>query len=245
MNKVNQKIKQEIEHGRYLSARNSGKIWNWDSPESKLRWKRRIRLLISHITSEMSVLEVGCGTGYLTRELVKTGADIYAIDISPELLAQAKSYCEVENVTYMIENACDMSFDPDRFDSVVGSSVLHHLGVDSALREFFRVLKPQGSLFFTEPNMLNPQIALQKNIPYLKRKLGDSPDETAFFRRGLKNKLVSAGFAEVVIEPFDFLHPSIPKALISFVQPLCRLAEKTPGLSEFSGSLYIRAVKPK
>jgi len=35
---------------------------------------------------------------------------------------------------------------------------------------------------FAEPDMLNPQITLQKNIPALKRRLGDTPDETAFSR---------------------------------------------------------------
>ena len=37
--------------------------------------------------------------------------------------------------------------------------------------------------------MLNPQIAIQKNIPWVKRKLGDSPDETAFFRWPLRRLL--------------------------------------------------------
>ena len=72
--------------------------------------------------------------------------------------------------------------DNERFDAVVGSSVLHHLDVAQALRECFRVLKPEGVICFTEPNMLNPQIALQKNISFLKKRLGDSPDETTFFR---------------------------------------------------------------
>jgi hypothetical protein len=41
-------------------------------------------------------------------------------------------------------------------------------------------LKSGGTIYFTEPNMLNPQIAIQKNVSWVKRKLGDSPDETAF-----------------------------------------------------------------
>jgi len=35
-------------------------------------------------------------------------------------------------------------------------------------------------MMFTEPNMMNPQVALIKNVPSLKSRAGDSPDETAF-----------------------------------------------------------------
>ena len=82
------------------------------------------------------------------------------------------------------------------------------------LREIYRVLKPGGTIYFTEPNMLNPQIAIQKNIPWIKRKLGDSPDETAFFRWPLRRLLERTGYRDVRIDPFDFLHPKTPVALI-------------------------------
>ena len=74
------------------------------------------------------------------------------------------------------------SYGGGNVDSVVGSSVLHHLEVDAALKEIWRVLKPGGLVFFTEPNMMNPQIAVQENVPAIKERLGDSsPDETRSF----------------------------------------------------------------
>jgi len=101
------------------------------------------------------------------------------------------------------------------------------------------VLRPNGTIFFTEPNMLNPQIAIQKNVPWVKRKLGDSPDETAFFRRPLRRLLEVTGFRDVRINSFDFLHPKTPTALISGVSAVGRFLESVPVLSEFAGSLYI------
>ena len=53
---------------------------------------------------------------------------------------------------------------------------MHHLNVKKALVEFYRVLKPGGTIYFTEPNMLNPIIAVQKNIPFIKKLMGDTPD---------------------------------------------------------------------
>ncbi len=200
-------------------------------------------MLSSHLRPGMVVLELGCGTGTFTRELARSGADITAIDVSPELLEIARADCSAPNVHYQTENAYALSYPDAAFDSVVGSSVLHHLEVEEALRNIYRVLKPGGTIFFTEPNMLNPQIAVQKNVPWVKRKLGDSPDETAFFRWRLRGLLEQTGYRNVRIDPFDFLHPKTPVRLINRVNTFGRFLESVPVISEFAGSLYIRGIK--
>ena len=240
---VQERIAKEIQHGRFLAEHGAGEIWNWESPAGKLRWARRVKMLSKHLAPRMSVLELGCGTGYFTRELARSGAKIVALDVSPELLEIARANCSAPNVRYEIQNAYDLSYPDAIFDSVVGSSVLHHLEIQDALREIYRVLKPGGTICFTEPNMLNPQIAIQKNVPWVKRKLGDSPDETAFFRWSLRRLLEVAGYREVRIDPFDFLHPKTPVPLVNRLNSVGRFLESLPVISEFAGSLYISAVK--
>jgi 2-polyprenyl-3-methyl-5-hydroxy-6-metoxy-1,4-benzoquinol methylase len=240
---MQERIAQEIRHGRFLAQRGAGEIWNWESPAGKLRCARRVKMLSGHLKPGMTVLELGCGAGHFTKELARSGADIVAIDVSPELLEIARANCSTPNVRYEIENAYELRYGDAVFDSVVGSSVLHHLEIEKALRGMYRVLKPAGTIYFTEPNMLNPQIAIQKNIPWIKGRLGDSPDETAFFRWPLRRLLEQIGYREIRIAPFDFLHPSTPTSLINHVNQFGRFLEKWPVISEFAGSLYIRAVK--
>jgi SAM-dependent methyltransferase len=240
---MQERIFREIRHGRFLAKHGAGQIWNWESPAGKLRWARRVKMLSSHLKPGMTVLELGCGTGYFTQELARSGADVVAIDVSPELLEIARSNCSAPNVRYQIENAYALSYPEAVFDSVVGSSVLHHLEIAAAIRNIYRALKPGGTIYFTEPNMLNPQIAIQKNVPLIKQKLGDSPDETAFFRWPLRRLLEQTGYRDVRIDPFDFLHPKTPVPLINRVNALSRFLEKVPVVSEFAGSLYIRAAK--
>lgn len=201
-------------------------------------------MLTENMQPGSRVLELGCGAGYFTRELAKTGASITAIDISPDLLAKASSDCTDGNVTFAAENAYQMSFGSESFDHVVGSSVLHHLEVKRALADCFRVLRPHGMLRFTEPNMLNPQIALQKNIPAIKRWLGDSEDETAFIRFLLFRELSATGFIDIRIVPFDFLHPKTPRILVEAVERMGLAAERIPLVREIAGSLFIKARKP-
>jgi len=240
---MQERIAKEIQHGRFLAEHGAGEIWNWESPAGKLRWARRVKMLSRHLRSGMSVLELGCGTGYFTRELACSGANIVAVDVSPDLLEIAKANSSAPNVRYEIQNAYELSYPDAVFDSVVGSSVLHHLEIEKAIREIYRVLKPGGTIYFTEPNMLNPQIAIQKNVPWVKRKLGDSPDETAFFRWPLRRLLEQKGYCDVRIDPFDFLHPKTPVRLIDRLNAVGRLLESVPVISEFAGSLYIRAIK--
>jgi len=237
------RLDNEIAHGRFLAAHGAGEVWNWESSAGRLRWERRVQMLGAHLRPGIIILEVGCGTGYFTDQLARSGAEIVAIDISPELLEIARADYSAPNVRHEIQNACALTYSDATFDSVVGSSILHHLEIEEALREIYRVLKPRGTIYFTEPNMLNPQIAIQKNVPWVKRRLGDSPDETAFLRWQLKRLLEKTGYRDVRIDPFDFLHPKTPLALIDRVNALGRFLENVPVIAEFAGSLYIRAVK--
>ncbi|UCH14672.1 MAG: class I SAM-dependent methyltransferase [Bacteroidales bacterium] len=237
------RLETEIEHGKYLLKKGAGVVWNWESPAGKERWKRRVKMLTDFILPGSKVLELGCGTGYFTREIVKTGAEIVAIDISPDLIDVAKDNIVASNLKYRVDNAYSMSFKDEEFDYVVGSSVLHHLKVNSAIAEIYRVLKRGGKIAFTEPNMMNPQIALQKNIPFIKRLAGDSPYEKAFFRRMLRKLFLKTGFQQVKIIPFDFLHPAVPRPLIGVISLLGNSLEKTPLIKEIAGSLFITAIK--
>ncbi|MBP5366189.1 MAG: class I SAM-dependent methyltransferase [Bacteroidales bacterium] len=237
------RIENEKKHGEYLAEHGAEQIWNWSSPAGQRRWERRVKMLTDGIRPEHKVLELGCGTGDFTKEIIKTGADITAIDISPVLLDIARRNISAENVRFVEDNAYQMSFADNSFDFVIGSSVLHHLEIEKAVAEIFRVLKPNGVMLFTEPNMMNPQIALQKNIPYIKRKMGDSPDETAFFRWRMAKLLKQNQFANVSVRPFDFLHPSVPRKLIKVVSKVGNAFEKCPLIKEIAGSVFISAKK--
>ncbi len=240
---VDSRLENEIKHGRYLLDKGAGEVWNWESPAGKERWKRRVGMLTEFILPKSKVLELGCGTGYFTGEIIKTGAEITAIDISPDLINAARESIRAANVKFLVDNACSMAFEDERFDYVIGSSVLHHLNINSAVTEIYRITKKGGKIAFTEPNMMNPQIALQKNIAFLKKLAGDSPDETAFFRWGLRKLLSQKGFREVIITPFDFLHPAIPKHLTGTISAIGNFLEKVPVIKEIAGSLYITAIK--
>ena len=99
-------------------------------------------------------------------------------------------------------------------------------------------------MVFAEPNMINPQILIQKNIPFIKKWLGDSPDESAIVRWKFAALLKDKGFVNVKIFPYDFLHPVVPGFLVSTVNAIGMVIEKIPVLKEIAGSVIIVAERP-
>ena len=235
---------KEIEHwARFKDSAES--FWGWTSDAGTRRAARRARFLISHgeIKPGKKILEVGCGTGIFTEKLAQTGAEVLAIDLSPDLLMKARNRVLKNNVNLIEADLEKLPFDKNSFDSVVGVSILHHVDLGKALREIYRVLKVGGKIVFSEPNMLNPQIMIMFSHPRLRKLIGATETETPFFRWSLNRSLKEVGFSYVNIKPFDFLHPKIPKNLINLVERTSFIIEKIPLLKEFSGSLLITADK--
>ncbi len=238
------RFENEVKHGKYLASTEAEHQWGWGTPAGQERLKRRAELIAgaSALGRGMHVLEVGCGTGLFTERFAASECRLTAVDLSPDLLEKAKVRVKQrENVSFELR-----PFEECReigpFDAVVGSSVLHHLDLDRSLRIMLGLLKSGGRLAFAEPNHLNPQVFAERKFrrffPYV------SPDETAFYRRKITLDLEKAGFENIHVTPFDWLHPSTPSRLIPFVSRLGCLFEKVPLLREFSGSLLIQASKP-
>jgi SAM-dependent methyltransferase len=236
------RLQHEIEHGKEIVDR-AEFYWGWGTPAGKERLRRRAEYLIRYgcLGPGGKALELGCGKGLYTREIAKSGAMIAPVDISWDLLAAAKKTDPLPG--YHVGDAHHLPFADNTFDALVGVSVLHHLEVVPVIGECRRVLKVGGRFVFSEPNMLNPHIAIQKNIPWVKKLLGDSPDETAFLKKPFRELLESSGFRVVHLFPFDFLHPWVPRPLIGLVDVVGKGIESIPLLREFAGSLLVVAEK--
>jgi ubiquinone/menaquinone biosynthesis C-methylase UbiE len=249
-NKIHLTIKtmikeNELAHDKKILAE-AEKIWGRAGLAGTKRLERRAKMIIDSVQAApgKKILEIGCGSGTLTEKLALTGAEIIATDIFPDFLALTAKKTAGANVKTQIADAETLEGLADNsFDAVVGLSILHHLDINKTLASIYRVLKPGGIMAFSEPNMLNPQIALQKNIPALKKALNDSPDETAFFARPFKKKMIAIGFKDVIVQPFDFLHPSVPDSLAAFAEKTGDVLEKIPLLKEIAGSLFMTAKK--
>ncbi len=107
-----------------------------------------------------TVLEIGAGSGQLTRALAAGSllpyGELYVSDLSPEMLDvnwRLRDPGEAGRPAhYAAFNVLDMPFPDCMFDLVIGLEVLHHvLDYPLGLREIRRVLKPGGACAVMEP----------------------------------------------------------------------------------------------
>ena len=111
------------------------------------------------------VLEVGCGTGFFTLNLMLAGVigEAHVTDISSGMVRVAEK--NAANLGLHVEgrvaDAETLPYDDGTFDLVVGHAVLHHIpDVELALREVVRVLKPGGRFVFAgEPTTYGDLVA--------------------------------------------------------------------------------------
>lgn len=106
------------------------------------------------------VLDLGCGRGERSVDLLRRGAVVDGIDISPVYTSQAEAAARAagfddDRFTFVAGDAHRLPYDDATFDLVVGDGILHHLDLDVALGEIHRVLKPGGRALFREPLLDN------------------------------------------------------------------------------------------
>lgn len=102
----------------------------------------------------MRVLELGCGTGDLSLELLRRGARLSALDLSPAsvevLRERAGRFLPDAPLELVVAAAEDTGLEAGAFDRVVGKWILHHADVAGVGREVERVLRPGGRGAFFE-----------------------------------------------------------------------------------------------
>lgn len=239
---------REQRHFHAAVARGDAVYWADRSAAGRRRQEIRAALLQRSADLERvpaaRLLDIGCGTGVYSRLLARhTRANVVGVDVTVSLLHTTQR-ASPANLRFAAADASELPFPGETFDAVVGNAVLHHLPLERSVPELIRVLKPGGRFCFAEPNLLNPHVFLERNIPWLRRWLENSPDEVAFIRWRLRSTLGAFGLVDVSIEPFDFLYPLTPRPLIRALEAAGSILERTPGLREIAGSLLILARKP-
>lgn len=130
---------------------------------------------------QKTVLDLGCGKGETTIELLREGAYVVAIDISPLSIELVKRCAKKEGfdnkLTAQCVDATNLSTICDEsIDIVVGSGILHHLtDMEKVLLEIKRVMKPTGYAVFYEPLGMNPALKLYRTLTPSKRTKMEAP----------------------------------------------------------------------
>src|SRR5579863_2677204 len=103
---------------------------------------------------KMTVLEIGCGTGRMTRALAEVFGEVYGVDISGEMIAQGKKDLDDRPNAHLYQNnGADLRVLGDiNFDFAFSSIVFQHIPSREVIcnyaREVHRLLRPGGLFKF-------------------------------------------------------------------------------------------------
>lgn len=102
--------------------------------------------------------DVGCGNGYIARNLVRRGAKVFASDISSKLIDIAKKKSKGLDISYSVHDAIDVhAYKKDMFDVVVMNMVLHYIkNVDALCIGISNILKKDGIFVFSTNHPFRP-----------------------------------------------------------------------------------------
>lgn len=163
----------------------------WDMGKSDVNKFMNVLKDFSDIktTSELSMIEIGCGVGRMTHYFSKLFRKVYAIDVSSEMINRARNYWrDFENIEWVIGNGTDLhQISNKSIDFVFSFIVLQHIPYPEVIlnyiRESARVLNNGGIAllqFRTVPQGINltaSKYYISKHCPpliFILRKVWDT-----------------------------------------------------------------------
>jgi SAM-dependent methyltransferase len=158
-----------------FSKRTDSGLYSMFQPAQLLAIQARERRLLKLLEQfdrsadlpRLTILEIGCGSGFWLREFLRWGArpeNLYGIDVLPDRIAEAQKLCPPQT-TLLCKSATELQGFEGGFDLVLQSTVFSSI-LDSKLRvqvarQMLRMLKPGGLVvwydFFVD-NPANPDV---------------------------------------------------------------------------------------
>jgi SAM-dependent methyltransferase len=148
------------------------------------------------------VVELGAGTGKLTRAVVALGVRVVAVEPDPRMLAVLHGF-GLEGVDGSAEA---IPFDDGVADAVLAGSSFHWFELEPALREIHRVLKSGGRFAFgwNHRDVRHPTIAAMSDVIYSSR---PSRQTSGWQRRDWPSAVVAGGlFRDVEHTLIEHVH---------------------------------------
>lgn len=122
-------------------------VFKGKKPFHYIFWRRKLKKLIKN----GMLLDIGCGKGFFL-EYMKRFYSVAGTDISKYGVLESKDL--LDNVSLSVADATHLCFKYEKFDIVTAFDIIEHVqNPEKILKECYFVLKPDGYLVLTTPNM--------------------------------------------------------------------------------------------
>ncbi|MFE9112303.1 methyltransferase domain-containing protein [Streptomyces collinus] len=214
-------------------------------------------LLVEAVAAEHagSVLDVGCGTGGVTRAVARRAGHCVGVDISGPMIETARAHAEREGVpaSFIQADAQEYAFDPGAFDAVVSRfGVMFFSDPVRAFGNLRSAVRDEAGLRCVvwrgpgeNPFMTTAERAAAPFLPDLPARRPDQPGQFAFADpERVRRILAESGWAGIDIQPVDVVCALPEKDLVTYFTRLGPLGMVLPGADERTRAEIVEAVRP-
>ncbi len=160
-------------------------------------YQEKLKRTQKFFTPDSVVMEFGCGTGTTSLIHAPFVKQIEAYDYSPEMIRIAdekKALQKIENVSFKVKNMDQIEFTPEKYDLVMGHSILHLTqNNQEILQNVFNSLKPGGHFVSSSGCIKEMNFIIRQIIPFM-TSIGKAPVINAFSSDELIDLHKSVGF---------------------------------------------------
>lgn len=112
---------------------------------------------VQQFVTNKIVIDVGCGTGYGCEILAQKAKRVYGIDYDNEAINYCKKNFATPNIIFIKMDANSLDF-AKKFDIAVTFQVIEHMSnLSNFVQQLKRVVKQNGMIFISTPNVKQPQ----------------------------------------------------------------------------------------
>jgi dolichol-phosphate mannosyltransferase len=218
------------------------KYWKKQDPiyQDRLLWRAQSFRHMVHLIPSQTILEIGCGEGLFTKQLLKVSRGenpitsvTFTKSSKPDILPPA--------VKFINEISLPRSLEGQRFDLIVVMDLLDKRNSGWFLQKIYELLNPGGQVIFYESNPWNIFLKLRR---FTSQFFGRKDPRKLLNRPELYELISEIGFIRIFAIFNDFVYAPLTKELIWLLRNLSIILENTPGLKTLAGSILIHAQKP-
>ncbi len=115
-----------------------------------------VELVIRYSPPNSKILELGCGNGISSRLINQAGFDVVGTDISQLFLEEARNW-QNSKLRYQVCDVLELPYEDDSFDVICSNELIEHLpDAETALKEMIRVVRKDGKVVLSGPNLCSP-----------------------------------------------------------------------------------------